>query len=114
MGEPVKIIDLARTMIELSGRTVFDENENTGDIEISITGLREGEKLYEELLIGDDPQPTDHPKIMKAKERKVAWETITEMLDLVQQSAIGQYDRDVMHVINTLVPEYVPDSGQRA
>ena len=114
MGEPVKIIDLARRMIELSGRTVFDENENAGDIEISITGLREGEKLYEELLLGDDPQPTDHPKIMKGNERKVPWETIIEMLNLVQQSAIGQYDRDVMHVINTLVPEYDPDNGQRA
>ena len=114
MGEPVKIIDLARRMIELSGRTVFDENENAGDIEISITGLREGEKLYEELLLSDDPQPTDHPKIMKGNERKVPWETIIEMLNLVQQSAIGQYDRDVMHVINTLVPEYDPDNGQRA
>ena len=60
MGQSVKIMDLARRMIELSGLTVKDEQNPDGDIEIEITGLRPGEKLYEELLIGDNPKPTSH------------------------------------------------------
>jgi len=68
MGEPVKIADLAKHMVELSGLEVRDDNNPEGDIEIEITGLRPGEKLYEELLIGDNPQPTSHPRILKAHE----------------------------------------------
>jgi FlaA1/EpsC-like NDP-sugar epimerase len=68
MGEPVKIADLARHMVELSGLEVRDLENPEGDIEIEITGLRPGEKLYEELLIGDNPQPTSHPRILKAHE----------------------------------------------
>jgi len=64
----VKIIDLARQMIELSGLSVKDEENPEGDIEIQITGLREGEKLYEELLIDAKTLPTPHPKILRAKE----------------------------------------------
>ena len=73
MGQPVRIIDLARRMIELQGLTVRDAEHPGGDIEIVITGLRPGEKLYEELLIGDNPQPTDHARIMKAREGFVPW-----------------------------------------
>lgn len=73
MGQPVKIMDLARRMVELSGLTVKDEQNPHGDIEIAVTGLRPGEKLYEELLIGDNPQPTLHPCIMKAHEEFVHW-----------------------------------------
>jgi len=61
MGQPVKIMDLARRMIQLSGLSVRDAAHPDGDIEIAVTGLRTGEKLYEELLIGDNPQPTEHP-----------------------------------------------------
>ena len=68
MGEPVKIIDLARRMIHLSGLTVRDEYQPLGDIEIRCTGLRPGEKLYEELLIGDGVLPTEHPRILRAQE----------------------------------------------
>ena len=67
MGEPVKILELAQKMVELSGLKVKDDN-NQGDIEIKITGLRSGEKLYEELLIGDKPIPTDHPEIFMGME----------------------------------------------
>jgi len=79
MGQPVRIMDLARRMIELQGLAVRQaghpaaEDDAGGDIEIVITGLRPGEKLYEELLIGDHPQPTDHPRIMKAREGFVPW-----------------------------------------
>jgi FlaA1/EpsC-like NDP-sugar epimerase len=73
MGEAVRIADLARRMIELSGLTVRDASNPEGDIEIAITGLRDGEKLYEELLIGDNPETTAHPRIMKANENHLEW-----------------------------------------
>ena len=63
MGKSVKIADLAKRMIELSGLSLRDESNPEGDIEIVVTGLRPGEKLYEELMLGDNPQPTKHPKI---------------------------------------------------
>lgn len=68
MGEPVKIIDLARRMVTLSGLTVRDEIHPHGDIVVQVIGLRPGEKLYEELLTGDNPSSTAHPQIMQARE----------------------------------------------
>lgn len=73
MGKPVKILDLAKKLIELSGLSLRDEENLHGDIEIQVTGLRPGEKLYEELLIGDNPEPTNHSRIMMAKESYVSW-----------------------------------------
>ena len=80
MGEPVKIIDLARRMVELSGLTMCDASQPEGDVAIHITGLRPGEKLYEELLIGDSPLPTQHPRIMKAHEDFLAWDELDACL----------------------------------
>ena len=68
MGQPVKIRDLATRMIRLMGLTVRDEENPGGDVEISFTGLRPAEKLYEELLIGENVSGTDHPRIMRARE----------------------------------------------
>ncbi len=76
MGEPVKIIDLARRMIHLSGYTVKDEQNPTGNIEIKFTGLRPGEKLYEELLIDSQADKTPHPKIFKAHEALLPWSSL--------------------------------------
>jgi FlaA1/EpsC-like NDP-sugar epimerase len=73
MGEPVRIYDLATRIVELSGLTLRNEKNPHGDIEIKVTGLRPGEKLYEELLIGDNPKPTQHPRILKAHEKFVPW-----------------------------------------
>src|SRR5690606_7920525 len=73
MGEQVRIDDLARKMIRLMGCEVRDEKNPDGDIEIVYTGLRPGEKLYEELLIGDNPEATSHPRIMKASESYLPW-----------------------------------------
>ncbi|RUM23461.1 polysaccharide biosynthesis protein [Rhizobium vallis] len=81
MGEPVLIADLARKMVELSGLTVRDEDNPEGDIELSITGLRPGEKLYEELLIGDSPAVTEHPRIMKAREDFLRWPELSKKLN---------------------------------
>jgi FlaA1/EpsC-like NDP-sugar epimerase len=80
MGEPVRIIDLARRMIELSGSTVRDGANPGGDIEIVVTGLRPGEKLYEELLIDDAALPTSHSRVMQARERKYPWSEIRAQL----------------------------------
>ena len=68
MGQSIKIKDLIYRIVKLSGLTVKDEDNREGDIEIKITGLRPGEKLYEELLLGDNPQKTQHPKIQKAQD----------------------------------------------
>lgn len=81
MGAPVKIIDLARRMVELSGLTVRDEHDQNGDIELAVTGLRPGEKLYEELLIGDNPEVTQHSRIMKAHEQYLPWSQLQSKLD---------------------------------
>jgi FlaA1/EpsC-like NDP-sugar epimerase len=80
MGEPVRIYDLANRIVELSGLTVRNERNPHGDIEIKVTGLRPGEKLYEELLIGDNPRPTQHSRILKAQENFVPWEQLQGQL----------------------------------
>lgn len=80
MGEPIKIMDLAGQMIRLSGLTVRDAHNPQGDIEIAITGLRPGEKLYEELLIGDSPESTSHPRIMTSKETMLPWTELEALL----------------------------------
>ncbi len=81
MGESVKIYDLARKMINLSGLTIKDETNPHGDIEIRITGLRPGEKLYEELLIGDNISSTNHPRIMTANEAFLTWDKLNPLLN---------------------------------
>jgi FlaA1/EpsC-like NDP-sugar epimerase len=81
MGEPVRIVDLAEKMIHLMGLTIRNEDNRDGDIEIEFTGLRPGEKLYEELLIGDDVSGTKHPRIMQAREHCLSWPTLKPMLD---------------------------------
>jgi len=85
MGEPVRIMDLAVRMIELSGLTLRDESRPDGDIAIEITGLRPGEKLFEELLIGDNPGPTSHPLIMKAHEEFLPWSDLMIELEKLRQ-----------------------------
>lgn len=107
MGQPVKIIDLARRMIELSGLTVKDEENPDGDIEIEITGLRPGEKLYEELLIGDNPKPTSHARIMKAHEEFIEWEELEVKLNALE---IALNANDV-GVIRLMISELVSGYG---
>ncbi|WP_331346963.1 nucleoside-diphosphate sugar epimerase/dehydratase [Cellvibrio sp. UBA7661] len=80
MGEPVKIVDLARRMIHLSGLSVRDENNRNGDINISYTGLRPGEKLFEELLIGDNVSPTEHSRVFRAMEQYISWREMESFL----------------------------------
>lgn len=110
MGEAVKIIDLARRMIELSGLTVKDELNSNGDIEIEITGLRPGEKLFEELLIGDNSKTTSHQRIMKAVEDFIPWTELEERLKALQ-IALGVNDVSEIRLIMTkLVSGYTPSA----
>jgi UDP-N-acetylglucosamine 4,6-dehydratase len=80
MGEPIKIVDLARRMVSLSGLTLKNPENPEGDIDIVFTGLRPGEKLYEELLIGDNPEKTEHERIFKAHEAMLSWAQYTGLL----------------------------------
>ena len=108
MGQSVKIIDLARRMIELSGLVVKDERNPDGDIEIAVTGLRPGEKLYEELLIGDNPQPTLHPRIMKAHEEFLPLDEFETRLNALE-IALNVNDVGVIRLMmQQLVSGYVP------
>jgi FlaA1/EpsC-like NDP-sugar epimerase len=86
MGEPVKILDMAKRLIRLSGLEVKDEDHPEGDIEIVYTGLRPGEKLYEELLIGENNFPTPHPLIMAANEDSLSWEALSNYLVQFEQA----------------------------
>jgi FlaA1/EpsC-like NDP-sugar epimerase len=113
MGEPVKIMDLARNMVRLAGHTVQDELHPEGDITITVTGLRPGEKLYEELLIANHhASSTPHPKIMKAHEPYLAADAFIEMTRELQQAMIERDESAVrsllMHVANTTLTEAPP------
>jgi FlaA1/EpsC-like NDP-sugar epimerase len=110
MGSPVKIVDLAKRMAQLSGLTLKDEGNPDGDIEIKITGLRPGEKLYEELLIGDNPEGTAHERIMKAREDFVAWFELAPMLVNMRQAAIHNDELVMKSVLVHLVHGYSPSS----
>ncbi|MHB1360554.1 MAG: polysaccharide biosynthesis protein [Rhodocyclaceae bacterium] len=111
MGEPVKIIDLARRMIELSGLAVRDEENPQGDVEIQVSGLRPGEKLYEELLIGDSPAPTAHPRIMKARDDYLPWAELEEKLAVLRVALDANDVLIIRRMLEQLVPGYRP-SGE--
>ncbi|MCE9619906.1 MAG: polysaccharide biosynthesis protein [Planctomycetes bacterium] len=98
MGEPVKILDLAKNMIRLAGRTLRDESNPSGEIEIQITGTRPGEKLYEELLISDDTSHTEHPSIGLAREPFESWSSLEARLDRLQ-TAVDQRDDGVVRIL---------------
>jgi FlaA1/EpsC-like NDP-sugar epimerase len=106
MGEPVRILDLARMMIELSGLSVRDAANPKGDIAIQEIGLRPGEKMYEELLLGDNPTPTAHGSIMQARESMVPWSALDRELGTLRAAlAIGDTVQ-ALTVMQRLVPEY--------
>lgn len=110
MGDPVKIIDLARRMIELSGFTVQDEKSPEGDIAIEVVGLRPGEKLYEELLIGNNPQLTQHPRIIKANETFLSWSELQPMINTLLIASVHGDVLMIRSMLQQLVPEYQPDT----
>lgn len=109
MGEPVKIIDLAKRMVELSGLGLKEKANPNGDIEIQVTGLRPGEKLYEELLIGDNPLPTGHARIMKAHEEFLPWDELQDKLEILDAALDANDVPQIRVLLKDLVPGYQPD-----
>ena len=109
MGEPVRIADLARRMIHLSGMEVRDESHPEGDIAIEYTGLRPGEKLYEELLIGSDAVATAHPRIWRGRESALAWVDLEPLLETMNRACVNGDCSQAVALLREAVPEYSPD-----
>jgi len=109
MGKPVKIVELAEKMIHLSGFSVRSERNPTGDIAIEFTGLRPGEKLYEELLIGDNVEPTRHPMIMSANEDCLPWSVLKGRLEALLASVEANDYPQVRKLLRELVCGYAPE-----
>ena len=108
MGEPVRIVDLAQRMIELSGLQLRNEQQPWGDIEIRITGLRPGEKLYEELLIGDNPLRTRHPRILRAQEVRLAPDTLLGLLEQLEAAMRANDVNAIRALLQQAVQGYQP------
>ncbi len=110
MGEPVKIVDLAQRMIELSGFSLQNEENPDGDIAIEIVGLRPGEKLYEELLIGNNPMPTEHSRIMRAQETFKVWSELDKELNILKESLNAGDAHLIFEQLKNLVTGFTPDT----
>ena len=111
MGQPVRIMDLAKRMIRLSGLTWRDEQRPDGDIAIEVTGLRPGEKLYEELLIGDDARGTEHPRIMMAQERWLPWKQLRTMLAALDDACHHFDHQQVREILLHAPTAFEPTDG---
>ena len=111
MGEPVKINDLALKMIQLSGLQVIDDDNPDGDIEINYTGLRPGEKLYEELLVGKNLTKTSNKLIMRAKEEMIIWEELNPMLIELEKCSLTTGQDKIRELIMQIVPQFSPQSS---
>jgi FlaA1/EpsC-like NDP-sugar epimerase len=108
MGDPIRILDLAKRMIHLSGLEIKDETHPNGEIEIVFTGLRPGEKLYEELLIGDQVSETGHPRIMRAEEHVIAWAALEQLLFALEEAAKQDDFERVRELLGKAVAGFVP------
>jgi FlaA1/EpsC-like NDP-sugar epimerase len=113
MGTPVKIDDLARTMIRLSGLEVRDEAHPDGDIAVEYIGLRPGEKLYEELLIGENTTGTSHPRIFKNSEPIVPYEELVAVLERLEDAIQKLDEGEMQELLRATVEGYVPGPGTR-
>jgi len=111
MGEPVRIVDLARKMVRLSGLQVKDKLHPDGDIEIEFTGLRPGEKLYEELLIGDNVSETSNPMIMRAEEEMLAWDDLKLIIDELEKAIVSNDQDKLRQLLIKAVPGFKPQCG---
>ena len=109
MGESVKIVDLAKRLIEFSGLKVYDPNTGLGDIPIKVVGLRPGEKLYEELLIGNNVSQTKHPRIMRAEEKFYPLEDLKKQLSALYSYSLSGDTKLVCETLKNLVPEWQPE-----
>jgi FlaA1/EpsC-like NDP-sugar epimerase len=110
MGDPVSITELAQKMIRLSGLEIKDESNPNGDIEILYTGIRPGEKLFEELIIGDNISQTDHPMIMRAKEEEIEWTSLKVILKDLEEATFNSDYKRVRELLTIAVPDFKPQS----
>jgi len=110
MGESIKIKDLIEKMIKLSGHILKDEKNPNGDIEIKIIGLRPGEKLYEELLIGKNPEKTNHPKIKKIKEAFIPYEQLEIELNKLKNLLSNNETKKVKNLLSNIIKNYHSNS----
>jgi len=108
MGEPVRIVDLAKKMIHLSGLEVKDKVYPNGDIELKYTGLRPGEKLFEELLIGDNVKGTDNPLIMRAEEKSLTWSELDLVLQELNRAIVDCDQEKLRNLLFQIVPDFKP------
>ena len=108
MGEPIRILDLAKRMIHLSGLEIKNETHPNGEIAINFTGLRPGEKLYEELLIGDNVSETTHPRIMRAEEQVIPWIELEKMLKSLEMATKDDDFEQVRTILKLAVSGFVP------
>lgn len=108
MGKPVSIVDLAKRMIHLSGLEIKDAEHPDGDIEISYTGLRPGEKLYEELLIGDNASKTAHARIMRAQEHIIPWSELEKMLAALELATKNDNFGQIREILTDAVAGFIP------
>lgn len=108
MHEPIRIVDLAKKMVHLMGYDIKDENSYRGDIAIEYTGLRPGEKLYEELLIGESVTGTEHPKIMRAEEDTLSWEKLNELLRRLDRACHELNLQEIREVLIAAVDGFEP------
>ncbi len=113
MGQPVKIIDLARRLVELCGLTIKDKNNPLGDVEIVTTGLRPGEKLYEEVLLGDNPEPTDHPKVMRAHESFVPPDRLRHYVCELRRFVASDDVQGIRKLLSQTVEGYPSESNDK-
>ncbi|MDP4782386.1 MAG: polysaccharide biosynthesis protein, partial [Gammaproteobacteria bacterium] len=109
MHDPIRIVDLAKKMVHLMGYDVRDENSYRGDIAIEYTGLRPGEKLYEELLIGESVTGTDHPKIMRAEEETLSWQELKPLIDRLAQACESADSEEIRQVLLSAVAGFKPE-----
>ena len=110
MGESIKIKDMIIKMINLSGQKLKDQNNLEGDIEIKVIGLRSGEKLYEELLIGDNPEKTIHPKIKKIKEPQISLEQFERNIDDLTIELENQNPKEIKKILDRVIRFYNSNS----
>lgn len=108
MGQPVRIYDLAKRLVELSGLSVVTLENPDGDIDIAITGLRPGEKLFEELLIGNEPKPTQHQRIMQANEEFLPWADLEHKLNDLRLAVVKNDVPTIRDLLQKLVRGYTP------
>ena len=113
MGEPLNILELAKEMIKLSGKSIKDKNNPLGDLEIRFTGLRDGEKLYEELLIGDDVSKTSHDQIMSANEEKMTNDQIQLCLKNFESLTSNSKLKDIKNTLYESVAGYNPNNSEK-